>query len=417
MRDVLVTVHAYFTQLRRNMVIDATRVASMKPVTLVNESTVIVVSYTMKRQLPTREVHMIYDSRAVATRPNLIQTILEAKFATNLEYELIDRWYVKFSRGAERVKVIWSLDTEVNAGVEGLVGDNDFKTKLEQKAFDQSTDGDPGTLWMQLTMVLWVTIYILLRAWKLTSWQTDVERVISHSGNTRVPFAQTVGNHAVGSAKLANNVDADEVCVLGTAFYGASLCHQFRTKPIKVQDTAVCIVDLCYTAEHKGKDGNHRTIKTIPLPIRSTTGNRKTPTLKHKQHLSYDSRTSLVQIFPRYDIRPRESFRSLDTDLSSVSASEGTKVEGELRRPAEKLQSSEITPSLEPVIARPTSLEEKRAGHKRLISNATVFTKHEREESFNGLERFAHRFRCLPSDLGESLFNRFSTVGEWAKVK
>jgi hypothetical protein len=42
----------------------------------------------------------------------------------------------------------------------------------------------------------------------------------------------------------------------GTAFYGASLSRQFKTKPIKVQDAVVRDVYLSYTAEGKGKDGN-----------------------------------------------------------------------------------------------------------------------------------------------------------------
>ncbi|CAE6476049.1 unnamed protein product [Rhizoctonia solani] len=113
----------------------------------------------------------------------------------------------------------------------------------------------------------------------------------------------------------------------------------------------------------------------------------------------------------------RDIFRTLDTDSSVVSASEGTKVEGKPKKPVEKLQSSEITPRLEPVITNPMSLEEKKAGRKRLISNAAASTKYEREEGFNGLEGFPYRFRCLASGLSESPFDGFSVAEEWAKVK
>ncbi|CAE6502024.1 unnamed protein product [Rhizoctonia solani] len=88
-----------------------------------------------------------------------------------------------------------------------------------------------------------------------------------------------------------------------------------------------------------------------------------------------------------------------------------------LKKPVGKLESSEITPSLEPVMTKPTSLEAKKAGRKGLISNTATSTKYERKEEFHGLEGFPYRFRCLPSGLGESPFNGFSIAEKRAKVK
>ncbi|CUA77651.1 RNA-directed DNA polymerase from mobile element jockey [Rhizoctonia solani] len=101
---------------------------------------------------------------------------------TDLESEMLDRPYAKLAREAERVKAISSVNAEVNAGVGGMLND---------------------------------------------------ESRILQGGNTHVPLVQTVAKNAVGSAKLANNVDADEACVLSTAFYGASLSRQFRAEPVQ----------------------------------------------------------------------------------------------------------------------------------------------------------------------------------------
>ncbi|CUA77652.1 hypothetical protein RSOLAG22IIIB_06705 [Rhizoctonia solani] len=140
-------------------------------------------------------------------------------------------------------------------------------------------------LWMELASVL------------------DGESFILHDGMTRVWCVQTVVKNVVGSAKLATSVYADGSCVHGTAFYGAWLFPQFRTKSVKAQDTVVRVVYLGYTAENKGKDGAHHIhcalfiglIQTtrepphyqsygVPHQVRSQTRNNLT--LKHKQNLN-----------------------------------------------------------------------------------------------------------------------------------
>ncbi|CAE6474139.1 unnamed protein product [Rhizoctonia solani] len=254
-RDELMTVPAYFTQLQRQAINGETEVSGMRIVTFFNDGTAIAVNYTMARQLPSREVHMIHDSSAAATRTNhcprhqyihetrkhhpttslhpgfntlgsetgftqLIQTLPEAKVATDLKSEFIDRPYAKLAREAERIKAISSVDTEVHAGVEGLVGDGDFKTKLEQKARPRTCPGGSSrTLWVELASVL--ELYP-------PRWEP------------LVPFVQTMVKNAIESARLATKVDADEACVLGTAFYSASLCPLFNTKLVEVQDAVVC---------------------------------------------------------------------------------------------------------------------------------------------------------------------------------
>ncbi|EUC58906.1 HSP70 family protein, putative [Rhizoctonia solani AG-3 Rhs1AP] len=514
-RDVVVTVPGYFTQFQRQAVIDATEVAGMKLITLVNDGTAIAVNYAMTRQFPTREVHMIYDSGAAATRATLVafhtttipaakksakpenvtqitvlgsgfdtlasgteltrrvQSLLESKVPSSLKSGLIDRSYAKLAREAERVKAILSVNVEVNAGVEGLVGDNDFKAKLERKEFDKVTED-----------LFWRFQQPMLDAIDGTGvGLADVESVILHGGTTRVPFVQTVLKSTVGSAKLATNVNADEACVLGTAFYGASLSRQFRTKPFKVQDAVVREVYLSYTAENKGKDGNPRTINTMVFPVRSATGLKKTLTLKRKQDfdvvvgfneiepagqpganvptLQYiitgveaaynnltergatDAAVKLTLLYSESGLASITeaavvgtvkddsltgklknffgggSSSTSATESSTASASEETKVEDEPKEPVEKIESIPVTVTLEPMTVKPMSLDEKKAARKRLIAlNAAASTKREHEEAFNNLEGFLYRLRRLLSDdSDESPFNGFSTPEERAKIE
>lgn len=55
------------------------------------------------------------------------------------------------------------------------------------------------------------------------------------------------------SSKISQNINTDEAAVLGSAFYGASLSRQFRTKKIKLQDISTHDLQVSYEAD--GKNG------------------------------------------------------------------------------------------------------------------------------------------------------------------
>ncbi|CUA77641.1 hypothetical protein RSOLAG22IIIB_06692 [Rhizoctonia solani] len=269
----------------------------------------------------------------------------------------------------------------------------------------------------------------------------DVESYILHGGNTFVPFVQPVAKNAVASAKLATNVDADKAYELCAAFYGTSLslylCHTTEHRGMtgtlawySYQGRNRAGEDLDYEAQARFdavvgfEEPASQPSSNVPTPQYMIMGVKALTLFYSESGLANITEAAMVGTVKEAILTSEieslfggEFFRTLDTDWSTVSVSEGTKVEGELKKPVEKLESSEITPSLERVITKPRSLEEKKAGGKRLISNAAASTRHEREEGFNGLEGLPYRFRCLPSDLGESLFNGFSIGGERAKVK
>ncbi|CAE6362348.1 unnamed protein product [Rhizoctonia solani] len=253
--------------------------------------------------------------------------------------------------------------------------------------------------------------------------------------NTRVSFTQTFVTNVAGSAKLPTDANTDEAC---------------------------------------GDDGNTRAIKAVALSIRSATEPSITLTVKHKQdfnvvvglkdqpsanfptlqyttigaktaHNNLTERgatdAAVKLTFPCSDsglasiteaavvgtmndhsltgktesLFSGEFYRALNTDSSTVSVSEGTKVEGDPKKRFEKLQSSEITPSLESLIVKPVSLDEKMAARKRPIPNAVGSTKQESEEASSNLKGLLYRHPCLPSDLDGSPCNGLSTAEERAK--
>ncbi|QRV96302.1 heat shock protein HSP70 family protein [Ceratobasidium sp. AG-Ba] len=510
-RDVVVTVPAYFNQFQRQAVIDATEIAGLKLLTLVNDGTAIAVNYAMTRTFPTKELHIIYDSGASSTRATLvsfetklittgvkkfaksenvthvtilgsgadtlasgtelsrrINKILVDQLPASLKTSLIDRSYAKLVREAERVKAILSVNADVNAGVEGLLGDRDWKGKIERKVFEKECED-----------LYWRFQQPMLDAIAETGvGLEEVQSVILHGGTTRVPFVQTILKSTVGSDKIATNVNADEASVLGTAFYGASLSRQFKTKPLKVQDAVTKDVYLSYTAESK-RDGNTRTINTLVFAKRSAAGTKKTITLKRKADfdvvVGYKDPEATTPIVA-YDITGVEAaYTNLtergatdavvkltllysESGLSSIveaavvgtvkddsitgkiksffagssSSESSTSTEGatstesaataEETKPAEPVERVESIPlelKVTPKNILPLTVDEKHKARSRLIQlNKAARTKREREEAYNVLEGFLYRLRRLLSDDSEdSPFTEFSTPEERAAIE
>ncbi|KAF8594971.1 actin-like ATPase domain-containing protein [Ceratobasidium sp. AG-I] len=506
-RDVVVTVPTYFNQFQRQAVIDATEIAGLKLLTLVNDGTAIAINYAMTRTFPTRELHIIYDSGASSTRATLVSfltttlttgskkslksenvtqitvlgsgadtlasgtelsrrltTILEEKIPKGLRDGLIDRSYAKLAREAERVKAVLSVNGEVNAGVEGLVGEKDWKAKIERKVFERACED-----------LYWRFQQPLLDAIAGTEvGLADLDSIIMHGGTTRVPFVQTVLKSTVGSDKIATNVNADEAAVLGTAFYGASLSRQFKTKPVKVQDIVGRDIYLSYTAEGK-KDGNPRTINTLVFPVRSAAGLKKTLTLKRKADfgvtvgfkdsdvttpaLTYeisgveaaftnltergasDAAVKLTLLYSESGLasvveasvtgtvkddsltgKIKNFFGGSSTTTATESTSTTDAAAAEETKPAEpveRVESIALELKVEPVTVVPLTREEKSKARTRLIKlNKAATSKREREEAYNNLEGFLYRLRRLLSDDStDSPFTEFSTPEEREKLE
>ncbi|KAG8780738.1 lumenal Hsp70 protein [Ceratobasidium sp. 428] len=515
-RDVVVTVPAYFTQFQRQAVIDATEIAGLKLLTLVNDGTAIAVNYAMTRQFPTKELHIIYDSGASSTRATLVS--FETKLVTSgtkkfpksenvtqvtvlgsghdtlasgteltrrvhklmveqlpasLRDGLVDRSLAKLFKEAERVKAVLSVNTDVKAGVEGLVGDSDWKGKVERRAFEKECED-----------LYWRFQQPMLDAIVGTDvGLADVQSVILHGGTTRVPFVQTVLKSTVGTAKIATNVNADEAAVLGTAFYGASLSRQFKTKAIKVQDAVMKDVVLSYVAENKGKDGTPRTINTLVFPTQSAAGVKKTLTLKRKADfevtvgtkfleettpvVSYeitgveaaltnltergspDAAVKLTLLYSESGLASvveanvvgtvkddsitgkiksffggsssTSSSASSETATESATSTESAAAAEETKpaEPVERVESIALGVKVTPKTVVPMDRDEKKAARSRLIAlNKSASSKREREEAFNVLEGFLYRLRRLLSDDSEdSPFTEFSTPEERSAIE
>lgn len=311
-RDVIITVPAYYTQFERDAVADAVEISGLRLLALINDGTAVAVNYAMTRVFPVPETHIVYDvgssgiratvvefststdkkTGAAGTQINVLgygydRNVGGIEFDRRLREILADafnakhkgkdirkdkRGMAKLWKEAQRVKGILSANQEAVAQVESLAWDIDFKTKVTRSAFEEAcSDLEP-----KFTQPL----YDALKFAGLDL--TNISSVIMAGGASRTPMVQAAVKSAVPADKLSFNVNADEAIVLGAALHGAALSRQFKTKNIKVSDILVHDVQASYFAAGTSTLVRPRSITTTLFPAGSKVGTKKTMTFKRK---------------------------------------------------------------------------------------------------------------------------------------
>ncbi|KAG6820326.1 hypothetical protein H0H93_002175 [Arthromyces matolae] len=316
-RDVVITVPPYYSQMERDAVVDAIEISGLRTLTLIHDGTAVAVNFAMTRVFAAPEYHIIYDSGASSTVATVVQfapidpsnpssgthitvggvgydrhlggtdlnkrlrqMLIEA-FNTKHKRDIREdkKGMAKLWKETERVKAILSANTEANSAqqVESIAWDIDFRTKVLRSDFEKAC-GDIKSNFAK-------PIFDALQGANLSLDQ--VTSVILVGGTTRTPMVQEVIKAAVGaephSDKIAVNVNADESPVLGAAFYGAALSRQFKTKNIKVTDITLHDVEVSYFAAAATANARPRSISTLVFPAGSKVGTKKTLTFKRKE--------------------------------------------------------------------------------------------------------------------------------------
>lgn len=328
-RDVIVTVPAYYTQFERDAVADAVEVSGLRLLALINDGTAVAVNYAMTRSFPTPETHVVYDvgssgiratvvnlstftekSGAVGTQITTLgfgydRTVGGIELDRRLREILVDafnaknkgrdvrkekRGMAKLWKEAQRVKAILSANNDATSQVESVAWDVDFKTKVSRAQFENAC-ADLESNFVQ-------PLYDALANAGLDL--SNITSVIMTGGASRTPMIQAAIKQAVPADKISFNVNADESAVLGAALHGASLSRQFKTKNIKVQDTIPFDVQATYFAAGATDTSRPRSISSNIFPAGSKVGARKTMTFKRKDDFTiyFDYKDVPVPGFP-----------------------------------------------------------------------------------------------------------------------
>ncbi|XP_074528927.1 hypoxia up-regulated protein 1 [Halichoeres trimaculatus] len=290
-KDVVITVPAFFNQAERRAVLQAAQMAGLKVLQLINDNTAVAVNYGVFRRKDidnTAKNVMFYDMGSGSTSATIVsyQTVKTKEAGTQpqlqirgvgfdrglggfeMDLRLRDhlaklfneqkksqkdvrenhRAMAKLLKEAQRLKTVLSANMDFMAQVEGLMDDIDFKAKVSRAEFEELCadlfERVPGPVQDALTAA----------EMKLE----EIEQVILVGGSTRVPKVQEVLLKAVGKEELSKNINADEAAAMGAVYQAAALSKAFKVKPFLVRDAAVFPIQVEFSRESE-EDG----VKTL----------------------------------------------------------------------------------------------------------------------------------------------------------
>ncbi|XP_064424847.1 hypoxia up-regulated protein 1 [Latimeria chalumnae] len=287
-KDVVITVPAFFNQAERRAVLQAAQMAGLKVLQLINDNTAVALNYGVFRRKDinaTAQNIMFYDMgsgstvasivtyQTVKTKDSGVQPQLQIRgvgFDRTLggfEMELRLRDYLaklfneqkktkkdvtqnaramaKLLKEANRAKTILSANVDLMAQIEGLLDDIDFKSKVTREQFEE--------LCVDLFKRVPGPLFQALKAAEMTL--EDVDQVILVGGATRVPKVQEVLLKAIGKEELGKNINADEAAAMGAVYQAAALSKAFKVKPFVVRDAAIYPIQVEFTREVEEEDG------------------------------------------------------------------------------------------------------------------------------------------------------------------
>ncbi|KAM9384048.1 hypoxia up-regulated protein 1 [Pholidichthys leucotaenia] len=290
-KDVVITVPAFFNQAERRAVLQAAQMAGLKVLQLINDNTAVALNYGVFRRKDidnTAKNVMFYDMGSGSTTATIVtyQTVKTKDSGTQpqlqirgvgfdrglggfeMDLRLRDhlaklfneqkkskkdvrenhRAMAKLLKEAQRLKTVLSANVDFMAQVEGLMDDIDFKAKVTRNEFEE--------LCADLFERVPRPVQDALTAAEMKT--DEIEQVILVGGATRVPKVQEVLLKAVGKEELGKNINADEAAAMGAVYQAAALSKAFKVKPFLVRDAAVFPIQVDFTREME-EDG----VKTL----------------------------------------------------------------------------------------------------------------------------------------------------------
>ncbi|KAI9500217.1 Hsp70 protein-domain-containing protein [Coemansia spiralis] len=289
-KDVVLTVPSFFDRSQRQAMLDAANLAGFRTIALVNDGSAVALNYAMNKAFTEPEKHLFYDmgaGKTVATVASfstrqaskhskskkstiinvqsfaadstlggqgidfIVREMLIARFVGSTSSSASDvrnnaRAMNRLLKEAKRVKTILSANVEAIASVEGLYKGDDLRAKLTRNELEQAISHLSSRIRAPIDSALESANYTI----------ADIDSIVLVGGGSRVPFVQKTLSDIFGSDKLSRNVNAEEACVLGAVFKGATLSSQFRVRDMRLRDAMPYAVRGTYSTESKSLLGS-----------------------------------------------------------------------------------------------------------------------------------------------------------------
>ncbi|RCN44627.1 DnaK family protein [Ancylostoma caninum] len=353
-RDVVISVPAYFTQAERLVIEKAAEIAKLNLLQLLNDGTAAALNYGVFRRKEITEKPqrlLIYDMGAAKTIATLVEyklakaksgkeprvtvlgigfdrtlgglemtlrlrDLLVTKFnehyKTKKQITTSEKAMAKLFKEAERLKQVLSANMDHYAQVESVHEDIDMRVHVTREEFNKLID--------DLMKRVVSPVDQALKIAELTLDQID--QVVLMGAGTRVPRVQEELQNFIGGKELGRFLNTDEAIALGALFQAAHLSKGFKVKPFGVEELMIFPVQVNFISKQKQENG-----EVIEKPITRQVFQLKSkyPTTKktitftsYTDDFSFDLNYSGLKHFNEQQIT---EFDTLVSHLNKVSIS------------------------------------------------------------------------------------------------
>lgn len=282
--DCVISVPSYFTDSERRALLDASQIAGLNCLKLMNETTAIALTYGLYHtNLPevNEKPHVVVfvdmgythlQATAVAFNKGKLR-VLATTFDNNLggrdfDKVLMDHFQREFK---ERYKIdaysnvrarlrlraeceklkkqMSSISSPLPLNIECFMNDIDVSSKLKREEFEKLAE--------PLLAKIRTTLQELLTEAKLNPQDIDLVEIVG--GSSRVPAFKQIVQETFGK-EPSTTLNADEACARGCTIMCAILSPNFKVKEFKIEDCQLFPITLSW----KGAETDDNELEVFP---------------------------------------------------------------------------------------------------------------------------------------------------------
>lgn len=275
--DVVVSCPSYFNDFQRQAMIDAASTAGLHCLRVMNEHCATALAYGIYRtkdfdaETPTITAfghmgHSNFSCSIVSFTSSKLQVLAEVSdrhcAGRDMDEALIRHFSAEFEKkfgcnpleskkallkledGVGKCKKVLSANDEANIGVECLMEDEDFSSKVTREKFEE------------LCAPLKARVEAAIDACvaKAGVEHSQIQFVEIVGGASRVPWFKEAMKAKFGGKDLATTLNADECVARGCALMAAILSPLYKVRDFKVEDQAPHAIEISWVGKEEGKE-------------------------------------------------------------------------------------------------------------------------------------------------------------------
>eukprot|EP00538_Stauroneis_constricta_P000438 CAMPEP_0119551156 /NCGR_PEP_ID=MMETSP1352-20130426/4487_1 /TAXON_ID=265584 /ORGANISM="Stauroneis constricta, Strain CCMP1120" /LENGTH=934 /DNA_ID=CAMNT_0007597165 /DNA_START=299 /DNA_END=3103 /DNA_ORIENTATION=+ len=283
-RDCVLTVPSFATQMERQALMDAAELANLNVLGLIDENTAAALNFGMDKVMEEPKVYLFYNLGASSLQVSLVKfhsyEIPESKYSKKTkrvgsievlakawdatlggqafdsrlveffadhfneqwrkarkhdkDIRTIPRAMTKIRLQANKVKHVLSANQEIPVHMDSLYDDMTLSLQVSRTKFEELCAD------LMDRAVKPVTDALELAGLKLD----DVDEIEMIGGGMRVPKIQNDLSKALNDKVLGMHINSDESMALGAAFYGANISTAFRVRHVGLRDVTPFAIGL-----------------------------------------------------------------------------------------------------------------------------------------------------------------------------